>query len=162
MLQMSPRLRARFGKADLKTSSASPKGGPRTSAHHSLQPPSAAAEPACHTAHLFTELTARTLPTQDQPETVGCVTLNALRTGTLAQITGFADPQHPVSRRLFDLGFAPGVPVRLARKAPMRDPLVVEIAGSELVLRGADAKRILVRHGKSSDSSPSTTGAITS
>lgn len=96
-------------------------------------------------ATLFGELSQRRIPVHSATDG-GCVTLNALRAGTLAEITGFADPEHPVSRRLFDLGFAPGVPVRLRRKAPLRDPLVVEIAGAELVLRGADASRILVRH----------------
>lgn len=100
---------------------------------------------ALPTATPFSDLAARRLPTHADSQQGGCVTLNALRAGTLAEITGFSDPEHPVSRRLFDLGFAPGVPVRLARKAPMRDPLVVEIAGAELVLRGADASRVIVR-----------------
>lgn len=90
-------------------------------------------------------LSRRALPSQSGEATQGCITLNALRTGVLAEITGYADPLHPVSRRLFDLGFAPGVPVVLSRKAPMLDPLVVEVAGTELVLRCTDAARILVR-----------------
>ena len=50
-------------------------------------------------------------------------------------------------RRLFDLGFHPGLEVELVRKAPMRDPLVFRVADCEIVLRKRDAARILVHVG---------------
>ena len=50
-----------------------------------------------------------------------------------------------VCRRLFDLGFAQGVEVQLIRRAPMRDPLVFQVGGGEMLLRRQDADRIVVR-----------------
>lgn len=49
-----------------------------------------------------------------------------------------------VLRRLFDLGLAPGADAEMLRKAPMRDPLMFRVSGTEIVLRRAEAKRVLV------------------
>lgn len=49
-----------------------------------------------------------------------------------------------VSRRLFDLGFVPGTQARLVRKAPLRDPLMFDVGGTSIVLRRAEADRVLV------------------
>ena len=50
-----------------------------------------------------------------------------------------------VSRRLFDLGFAQGVEVELLRRAPLRDPLMLRIGTSQMLLRASEANRVLVR-----------------
>lgn len=60
-----------------------------------------------------------------------------------ARIVGFASDD-VVTRRLFDLGFAPGQIAELIRKAPLRDPLMFCVDGCEIVLRRAEAERILV------------------
>ena len=60
-----------------------------------------------------------------------------------AKIVGFTSNDQ-IARRLFDLGFTPGELAALVRKAPMRDPLVFNIGGSQIVLRKSEAKRILV------------------
>ncbi len=60
-----------------------------------------------------------------------------------ATIVGFTSDDQ-ISRRLFDLGFTPGELAALVRKAPMRDPLVFNVGGSEIVLRKREASRILV------------------
>lgn len=60
-----------------------------------------------------------------------------------AKIVGFTSDDQ-ISKRLFDLGFAPGELAALIRKAPMRDPLVFDIGGSQIVLRKREASRILV------------------
>lgn len=46
-------------------------------------------------------------------------------------------------RRLYDLGFAPGVEVQVVRRAPARDPWVYRVAGIEIALRRSLAKGIL-------------------
>lgn len=60
-----------------------------------------------------------------------------------AKIIGFTSDDQ-ISKRLFDLGFAPGQLAALIRKAPMRDPLVFNIGGAQIVLRKREASRILV------------------
>lgn len=66
--------------------------------------------------------------------------LDRLRSAT---IVGFTSDD-AVTRRLTDLGFAPGQSVELQRRAPLRDPLVFAVAGVELALRRSEASRILV------------------
>ena len=40
-----------------------------------------------------------------------------------------------VSRRLLDLGFVPGTTVKVLRRAPLGDPVEIEIRGYRLCLR---------------------------
>lgn len=70
-------------------------------------------------------------------------TLDSLPEGATATIVGF-DDDDAVARRLFDLGFAPGRETLRLRKAPLGDPLMFRVGGIELVLRRAQARRILV------------------
>jgi ferrous iron transport protein A len=55
------------------------------------------------------------------------------------------EPGSPVSRRLLDLGFVPGTRVRVLRRAPLGDPTVYELRGTQLCLRRSEAVRVLVR-----------------
>lgn len=72
--------------------------------------------------------------------------MGRLECGQRAVIAGFREQDDmTVSRRLFDLGFAQGVEVELVRRAPMRDPLVFRVGGSEMLLRRREADRIMVR-----------------
>lgn len=70
-------------------------------------------------------------------------TLADLSVGSSAQIVGF-DGDDAICRRLFDLGFAPGLEAKLERKAPLRDPLMFNVGGTDIVLRRSEAARILV------------------
>lgn len=70
-------------------------------------------------------------------------TLADLSVGDSARIVGF-EADDVVCRRLFDLGFAPGLIAELERKAPLRDPLMFNVGGTEIVLRRSEAARILV------------------
>lgn len=54
-------------------------------------------------------------------------------------------PMDAHGRRLVSLGFAPGTLVTFARRAPLGGPLVVELRGTQICLRVADARRIQVR-----------------
>ena len=71
-------------------------------------------------------------------------TLADLKVGASARITGF-DGDDAISRRLFDLGFAPGLTCRLERRAPLLDPLMFNVGGTEIVLRHFEASRVLVK-----------------
>jgi Fe2+ transport system protein FeoA len=44
-----------------------------------------------------------------------------------------------IAVRLMELGLIPGASVRLVRIAPLGDPMVVALRGTELSLRGAEA-----------------------
>ena len=50
-----------------------------------------------------------------------------------------------VGERLLDLGFVPGTPVLVLRRAPLGDPSVYELRGYQLCLRRSEAERIHVR-----------------
>ena len=50
----------------------------------------------------------------------------------------------PWSDRLRELGFCPGTEVRLDRRAPLGDPLLFTLRGSQLSLRRGEAVRIEV------------------
>lgn len=70
-------------------------------------------------------------------------TLADLKVGASARIVGF-NGDDAVCRRLFDLGFAPGLTCHLERRAPLLDPLMFNVGGTEIVLRHSEAARILV------------------
>lgn len=60
--------------------------------------------------------------------------------GVVAQVVGDAG----LAERLLDLGFLPGTPVRVVRRAPLGDPTVYELRGYRLCLRRAEGARIRV------------------
>lgn len=70
-------------------------------------------------------------------------TLDTLPIGEARTLVGF-DHDDVMARRLFDLGFTPGEPVVRLRHAPLGDPLMFRVGGVEIVLRKAEARRILV------------------
>ncbi|GAA1879294.1 FeoA family protein [Lapillicoccus jejuensis] len=75
----------------------------------------------------------------------GTPTMADLRPGATATVTSVcAGTDAATSRRLFDLGFAPGVEVQLVRRAPMADPVVFRVAGYDIALRRAQARCVLV------------------
>lgn len=45
----------------------------------------------------------------------------------------------PVIVRLVELGMTPGTPVAIVRRAPFGDPIEIELRGTRLCLRRADA-----------------------
>ncbi|HEX5131257.1 MAG TPA: FeoA family protein [Candidatus Krumholzibacteria bacterium] len=54
------------------------------------------------------------------------------------------DGEGPSVRRLMDLGFVPGTPVRFIRSAPLGDPLELVVRGMHLSLRRSEAARVHV------------------
>ena len=69
--------------------------------------------------------------------------LSSLRPGCEAEVVE-VDPTLALGRRLLDLGFVPGTRVRVLRAAPLGDPVVYELRGTQLCLRRGEADQILV------------------
>ena len=55
------------------------------------------------------------------------------------------DLSSPIGRRLLDLGFVPRTRVKVLRRAPLGDPVVYELRGTQLCLRRSEALRVRVR-----------------
>ncbi len=69
--------------------------------------------------------------------------LSQLPVGETARVVGVRAPR-ALARRLADLGFLPGTPVRCRRRAPLGDPRVYELRGVELCLRAREAEQVCV------------------
>lgn len=50
----------------------------------------------------------------------------------------------PVSLRLLEMGLTPGTVVRIVGRAPLGDPLELDVRGYRLSLRHAEAARVVV------------------
>jgi ferrous iron transport protein A len=75
------------------------------------------------------------------------VRLSELANGATAVIHDVEDSQlnDPISRRLRELGFVRGEPVRIVAQGPIGgDPLLVEIGFTRFALRRAEAARVQV------------------
>ncbi len=68
-------------------------------------------------------------------------TLATHASALVSSITG--EPR--LRRRLLELGLVPGVSVKLLRRAPMGDPLVIQVRGYDLSLRRAEAALVEVQ-----------------
>lgn len=69
------------------------------------------------------------------------MTLNQLTPGQKAQIKGL-DPNYAGANRLAQMGIVPGETVLFLGKAPLGDPLRIQIMNYELCLRVSDASAI--------------------
>jgi len=69
-----------------------------------------------------------------------------LSNGADARVVGIDLPA-PVRQRLLELGFLPGTRLRAVRRAPLGDPLEIEVRGYRLSLRCREAKGIRVEEG---------------
>ena len=80
-------------------------------------------------------------PTLHSPDPV---VLADLPLGSRARVTG-VELDGPVGQRLRDLGFRPGAEVSCRRRAPLGDPRVYELAGSQVCLRHSEARAVRIR-----------------
>lgn len=69
--------------------------------------------------------------------------LHKLSQGQRARVIGFTQDSSRV-RRLRELGIGPGKSVTCVCRAPLRDPLLIEIGASRLSLRHTDASLVTV------------------
>jgi Fe2+ transport system protein FeoA len=72
------------------------------------------------------------------------IPLAQLALGAVAVVEA-VEPGTGVGHRLFDLGFLPGTTVRALRRAPLGDPTLYEVRGTQLCLRRSEAQRVRVR-----------------
>jgi Fe2+ transport system protein FeoA len=77
--------------------------------------------------------------TRNRPTT----TLDQLPVGASARVVE-VDASAALADRLEDLGFVPGTRVTVRRRAPLGDPRVYELRGSQLCLRSREAHAVRV------------------
>ncbi|MET0648028.1 MAG: ferrous iron transport protein A [Pyrinomonadaceae bacterium] len=75
------------------------------------------------------------------PATV--VALDALEAGTPARVFAVRG-SGALARRLMEMGFVPGAPVRVIKAAPLGDPLEVRVRNYHLALRRSEAQTVSV------------------
>jgi Fe2+ transport system protein FeoA len=61
-------------------------------------------------------------------------------TGIVKKVTA----ESMIKRRLFDMGITPGANIMLRKRAPLGDPIEVNIRGYELALRKTEAECVLM------------------
>ncbi|MGZ8177382.1 FeoA family protein [Williamsia sp. SKLECPSW1] len=89
------------------------------------------------------QLGSRVVATAPTADIETCVA--DLRPGTTATIGRLCDEADAATaRRYFDLGLVPGAQIRVVRRAPLRGPVVVRVAGYEIALRRDQARCIKV------------------
>jgi ferrous iron transport protein A len=70
-------------------------------------------------------------------------TLDQLALGQHAEVRAVSG-HGPMSVRLLEMGFVPGVEVALVKRAPFGDPLELRLRGYHVSLRRAEARRVEV------------------
>jgi Fe2+ transport system protein FeoA len=74
------------------------------------------------------------------------MTLDQLPLGESGSVTSLRASKE-MEQRLEDLGFVPGTRVTVRRRAPLGDPRVYELRGSQLCLRDSEARAVRVIRG---------------
>lgn len=67
-----------------------------------------------------------------------------LQIGQIAKVIAIITEDKKIKKRLLDMGFTPGVWFSIKKKAPLGDPIDIEIRGYELCLRLRDLRWIVV------------------
>ena len=78
--------------------------------------------------------------------TAGGDSLDAIAVGSTASVADVLGDD-AVALRLLEMGLTPGVAVRLVGRAPLGDPLELELRGYRLSIRRAEAARVTVTAG---------------
>ncbi len=69
-------------------------------------------------------------------------TIADLKIGETARIKGYVE--HPLTLKLLEMGFLPGVDVKISYKAPLGDPISVRVSGYNVSLRLDEANIITI------------------
>lgn len=72
------------------------------------------------------------------------LTLDLLRPGQTVSIVELLGSD-PVAVRLAEMGLLPGEDVEVLGRAPLGDPMAIQVRGARLAIRARDARRIRVR-----------------
>ena len=75
----------------------------------------------------------------------GVTTLDTLCEGEQAYLERIDDSSGLLGKRLCDLGWTAGTPIRCVRVSPLGDPVAYGVRGAVIALRRLDGKGILVR-----------------
>ncbi len=81
------------------------------------------------------------------------LTLGGLVVGEEARIFGYAGRVSNYRRQLLAMGLTPGITCKVIRRAPMGDPVEIEVRGFRLSLRRDEAQCILVHKEKDNGAS---------
>lgn len=87
---------------------------------------------------------AEPLQSLETPPAPACRPLAELPAGATGVVEG-VDAGSRIGRRLQDLGFVRGTEVRVIRRAPLGDPVLYELRGTQLCLRRSEARLVQVR-----------------
>lgn len=68
--------------------------------------------------------------------------LSEFSIGEKGIIKSVQNVDHKIKRRLFDMGVTSGAEVIMVKKAPLGDPIEVNIRGYELTLRKSEAESV--------------------
>ena len=68
--------------------------------------------------------------------------ISSLEPGQTAKITGYTQGDSGYRQQLLDQGLTPGSHLTLVRRAPLGDPIQIEIRGNLISLRQAEAALI--------------------
>lgn len=69
--------------------------------------------------------------------------LNEMRPGESARLTQVGG-ERSFQRRLMELGFLPGTPVRLVRRVDIGDLVELEVRGGHISLRSSEARELRI------------------
>ena len=73
------------------------------------------------------------------------MTLDELKTGQMAEITGYTFGNSPYRAKLLALGLTHGARLMITNVAPLGDPFEIAVRGYHLSLRRAEAKVLKVK-----------------
>ncbi len=65
--------------------------------------------------------------------------LSELQKGDYARVLGYDEPSTSYARHLLSLGLIPGTRIKVARFAPLGDPIEIQLRGACLILRPREA-----------------------
>jgi len=71
------------------------------------------------------------------------LSLDKIQKGRCYKVSGFEKENSKYAEKLYKMGFVIGTPVELA-PVQLTDPMVVQIRGSRIALRRAEAREVLV------------------
>lgn len=64
--------------------------------------------------------------------------------GARGRVVGYASPSRPYLRRLLAMGLVPGTEFTVVRRAPLGDPVEIEVLGFLLSLRADEAAGLTI------------------
>lgn len=72
------------------------------------------------------------------------MTLDLIPNGSSCEVISI-EGKDAIKRRIMDMGVTKGTKVSVVKRAPLGDPIELNVRGYQLLLRAADAQRIVVK-----------------